>query len=96
MQQNQCGVQWLEIEELLVRASPPPESLCYILEQDTLSVCSTQKAPTGHDQKIVDWDLKIRHKQNKQSNKIRFSHDEAHMYFEVSPGTMPVHVQSTF
>ena len=48
-----------------VRNRPPP---CCVLEQDTLlpkSTGNTQEAvaPSRHDRKIVDWDVKPQHKQ---------------------------------
>ena len=57
-----------------VRNLPPP---CCVLEQDTLlteSTGNTQEAvaPSRHDWKIVDWDVKPQHKQtNKADVSIR-------------------------
>ena len=52
--------------EVGVRNLPPP---CCVLEQDTLlpeSTGNTQEAVApSHDWKIVDWDVKPQHKQNK-------------------------------
>ena len=47
---------WLEIEGLLVGASPLAESLWCVLEQD----------PSRYDWKIVDWDIKNQNKQDKK------------------------------
>ena len=56
----------------MVRNLPPP---CCVLEQDTLlleSTGNTQEAvaPSRHERKIVDWDVKPQHKQNKNKQKL--------------------------
>ena len=61
----------LGIEVLLVRDTPPAESMFCVLEltlNQLLSTCSTQEDPSQHDYKIADWGETNQLKQNKLYN----------------------------
>ena len=76
----------LEIEGLLVRASNPAESLCCVLEQDTICcLLLTQQDPSRHDRKIVDWHVK---NQTKQTNKETLECSVGNWKYDISEQTL--------
>ena len=65
---------WGSNEGLLVRDSPPSESLCCALEQDTISTVKYWFSPGDRNSsdmtRNVDWDVKHQNKQTKDLGQV--------------------------